>query len=84
MTVAQIKSMLQRQMSTHQSTLCVLEAVIDYLAEQEAAREGVNKPAPEPVPAASATQVAPESPKTAEAPAPPKAKARKAAAAQEK
>ena len=35
MKVAQIRSLLARQMSTHQSTLPVLEAIIDHLAEIE-------------------------------------------------
>lgn len=84
MKVAQIRSLLARQMSTHQSTLPVLEALIDYLAENEPCDAG--KPGcklvgdhghgkvwtAEQVPAASVTEAAPLSTETAEAPAPPK------------
>lgn len=90
MTIEQIKSMLQRQLSTHQSTLCVLEAVIEYLAEKEAKGTAQVDPnfnveqVSKQVPAASATPVAPVRTETANAPAPSKAKVRRAAAAQGK
>jgi hypothetical protein len=90
MTVAQIRSLLARQMSTHQSTVPVLEAIIEHLADLEAnpplprASYGAEDPWTAQVPAAGVTEIAPPSTETAEAPAPPKAEGQKPSAAQEK